>query len=64
MVKFANWLLECGSLGMLSRFEWRANVAKPGDHVTVYGFLAKDGSPYLSLQKIDLPTGKSLPGAP
>jgi hypothetical protein len=26
--------------------------------------LAKDGSPYMALQKIDLPNGKSLPGEP
>lgn len=62
--KIANWSLECGSLGMLSRFGWSPNVLKIGDHVTVRGFVAKDHSPYMSLQKIDLPNGKSLPGAP
>ena len=62
--KTANWMLECGSLGMLSRFGWTPNVVKKGDRVTVYGFVAKDGSPYMALQKIDLPNGKSLPGEP
>jgi Family of unknown function (DUF6152) len=62
--KVANWSLECGSLGMLSRFGWSPDVLKKGDHVTVHGFVAKDHSPYMSLQKIDLPNGKSLPGAP
>lgn len=62
--KTANWMLECGSLGMLTRFGWTPDVVKHGDKVTVHGFLAKDGSPYMALQKIDLPTGKSLPGEP
>ena len=62
--KTANWKLECGSLGMLSRFGWSPEVVKKGDRVTVYGFVAKDGSPYMALQKIDLPNGKSLPGEP
>lgn len=62
--KTANWMLECGSLGMLSRFGWSPDVVKKGDKVTVYGFIAKDGSPYMALQKIDLPNGKSLPGEP
>ena len=62
--KSANWMLECGSLGMLSRFGWSPDVVKKGDKVTVYGFVAKDGSAYMALQKIDLPNGKSLPGEP
>jgi Family of unknown function (DUF6152) len=62
--KTANWMLECGSLGMLSRFGWSPDVVKRGDKVTVHGFVAKDGSPYMALQKIDLPNGKSLPGEP
>jgi len=62
--KTAIWMLECGSLGMLSRFGWSPDAVKMGDKVTVYGFVAKDGSPYMALQKIDLPNGKSLPGEP
>jgi hypothetical protein len=62
--KTANWMLECGSLGMLSRFGWNPDTVKRGDKVTVHGFVAKDGSPYMALQVIDLPNGKSLPGEP
>lgn len=62
--KTTNWMLECGSLGMLSRFGWTPDIVKKGDKVTIYGFVAKDGSPYMALQKIDLPSGKSLPGEP
>ena len=62
--KVANWSLECGSLAMLSRFGWSATTVKRGDRVTVEGFAAKDHSSYMSLQRIELPNGKSLPGAP
>jgi len=62
--KTVNWMLECGSLGMLTRFGWSPDVVKYADKVTVHGFVAKDGSPYMALQKIDLSNGKSLPGEP
>src|SRR5215469_2967605 len=63
--KVANWKLEMGSLGMLTRFGgWTPNTVKPGDKVTVQGFRAKDGSPYMSLGKIELPNGQTLLGAP
>jgi hypothetical protein len=62
--KVANWTLECGSPLMLKRFGWSPDTVKRGDRVKVYGFRAKDGSPYMHLEKIDLPNGKSLPGFP
>lgn len=62
--KVANWKMECGSLAMLTRFGWTPDTVKKGDKVKVYAFIAKDGSPYLALQKIELPNGKSLPGEP
>jgi Family of unknown function (DUF6152) len=63
--KVANWKLEMGSLGMLTRFGgWSRDTVKRGDQVTVQGFRAKDGSAYMSLGKIWLPDGRSLLGAP
>jgi Family of unknown function (DUF6152) len=63
--KVANWKLEMGSLGMLTRFGgWTPTTVKRGDHVIVQGFRAKDGSPYMSLGKIILPDGRTLLGAP
>jgi hypothetical protein len=63
--KVANWKLELGSLGMLTRFGgWSRNTVRRGDQVTVQGFRAKDGSPYMSLGKIVLPNGQTLRGAP
>jgi len=60
----ADWKLELGSLGMLSRFGWSRNTVKRGDQVTAEGFRAKDGSAYLSLVSIDLPNGQSMRGSP
>jgi hypothetical protein len=63
--KVANWKLEMGSLRMLTRFGgWSPKTLKRGDHVTVQGFRAKDGSPYMKLGRIVLPNGQSLEGAP
>lgn len=63
--KVANWKLELGSLGMLTKYGgWTETTVKPGDHVTVQGFKAKDGSPYMSLGRIWLPNGQSLEGKP
>jgi len=63
--KLVNWKLELGSLGMLTRYGgWNPKTVKPGDIVTVQGFRAKDGSPYMSLGRIWLPNGQSLEGKP
>jgi hypothetical protein len=62
--KVANWALELGSLGMLSRFGWNRNTVKRGDRVTAEGFRAKDGSAYMCLVSIDLPNGQSMRGSP
>lgn len=63
--KVNNWRLELGSLGMLTRYGgWTGHTVKRGDKVTVQGFLAKDGSPYMSLGRIWLPNGQSLEGKP
>ena len=63
--KVANWKLELGSLGMLTKYGgWTESTVKKGDHVTVQGFVAKDGSPYMSVGRIWLPDGRSLEGKP
>ena len=55
--KVANWKMELGSLGMLTKYGgWTETTVKKGDHVTVQGFVAKDGSPYFSLGRIWLPS--------
>jgi uncharacterized protein DUF6152 len=62
--KVANWVLELGSPTMLGRHGWSPDSVKRGDRVTVFGFRAKDGSAYMSVGRIELADGKSLPGAP
>lgn len=63
--KVANWRLELGSLGMLTRYGgWGPDTVKRGDKITVQGFWAKDGSHYLSVGRIWLPNGKTLEGKP
>ena len=63
--KKANWKLELGSPGMLSKYGgWTSTTVKRGDRIRVQGFLAKDGSAYLSAGRIWLPDGRSLEGKP
>jgi hypothetical protein len=62
--KVVKWLLECGSPLMLTRFGWTKTSVKPGDQVKVFGFRAKDGSPYMHMERIELPNGKALVGFP
>ena len=63
--KVVNWKLELGSLGMLTRFGgWSRDTVKRGEHITVDGYRAKDGSPYMSLTLVTLSNGKVLSAAP
>jgi len=63
--KLRNWKLELGSLAMLTRFGgWSRDILKRGDHVTVDGYRAKDGSPYMSLTLVTLSDGRVLSAAP
>lgn len=62
--KVESWALECGSPLMLSRFGWTRTTVKAGDRVKIFGFRAKDGTPYMHLERIELPNGKALAGFP
>jgi hypothetical protein len=63
--KVRNWRLELGSIYMLSKYAgWTDSTVKRGDHITVQGFLAKDGSAYMSVGRVWLPDGRSLEGKP
>ncbi len=59
-----NWALECGSPLMLVRVGWTKKSVKAGDHVKIYGFRAKDGSPYMHLERLEIPGGQALVGFP
>jgi hypothetical protein len=56
----ANWGCESGPPGMLTRNGWRKNSLKPGDHVTVSGFRAKDGTNNMGARAITLPDGRKV----
>lgn len=54
------WAAELGTLGVLSRLNWRRDTVKPGDQITVYGNPARDGRLLMRLLKVVLPNGQEL----
>jgi len=54
-----NWAIEMGNVTALIRLGWTRNALKPGDVVTVDGFLARDGSK-LANAKTVLFNGKKM----
>jgi hypothetical protein len=69
--KVSSWKFEMGSPGGLLRRGWRQGELKNGDHVTVDGYRAKNGSNFANARTITLPDGRKLfggfqttPGAP
>jgi len=54
------WTAELGSLGMLSRANWRKDTVKPGDQITVFGNRARDGRMVMRLDKAALASGQEL----
>jgi hypothetical protein len=55
-----NWFAEGNSPNIMSRIGWTRNQFKPGDKITAWGFLRKDGGAGLRLMKVVLPDGKEL----
>ena len=55
-----NWFAEGNSPNIMARIGWTRNQFKPGDKITAWGFLRKDGGPGLRLMKVVLPDGKEL----
>ena len=69
--KLANWRFEMGSPSGLIHRGWKKLELKKGDHVTVEGFGAKDGSNVANAATVTMPDGRRLfggfqstPGAP
>ena len=52
-----NWNLELASPNVLSRNGWSRNALKAGDHVTVEGSLARDGSKMANARLVTLADG-------
>ena len=55
-----HWSIEGGAPSTLYRAGWRKDSAKVGDVVTVDGFLARDGSKLINMQRALLADGRSL----
>ena len=58
--KVTNWELELGSPNGLMRRGWTRNSLKPGDTVTVEGYLAKDGSKLANARNVTLGDGSKI----
>ena len=54
------WSVETASVGMLARAGWRRDSVKPGDEITVIGNRAKDGRPFLHLNKLIFANGQEM----
>src|SRR5438132_218919 len=54
------WQCEGGPPNMLTRNGWSKDSLKPGDQVTIEGWLAKDGSKTCNARSVKLPGGKSV----
>ena len=54
------WSVEMASVGMLARAGWRRDTVKPGDEITVIGNRAKDGRPFLHLNKLVFANGQEM----
>ena len=55
-----NWDLELGSPNGLMRRGWTRNSLKPGDAVTVEGYVAKDGSKLANARNVTLGDGRKI----
>ena len=59
--KVVNWKFEGYPPNVLSRTGWtRDKTIKIGDTITMFGFLARDGSPFAHLREVTLADGKRL----
>lgn len=61
--KVTNWNFELGAIPVLLKQGWKRDSLKPGDQVTVEGYLAKDGSKSMAnARKVTLPDGRRVFG--
>ena len=58
--KVVNYAIEGGPPNILFRAGWRKDTLKPGDTITVEGFMAKDGSNHVNGRNVTLSDGKRI----
>ena len=54
------WQCEGGPPNTLTRSGWSRDSLKPGDQITIEGFLAKDGSKTCNARLVKLPDGRTV----
>jgi hypothetical protein len=61
--KVTNWNFELGAIPVLLKQGWRKDSLKPGDTITVEGFLAKDGTKSMAnARRVTLSDGRRVFG--
>ena len=60
--KVINWNFELGAIPVLLKQGWRKDSLKEGDHVSVVGNIAKDGSHSANARNVTLPDGRRVFG--
>jgi len=60
--RIARWALETGSPGALMLRGWTRNTVKPGDHIKVYGYQARDKSSLAAARSVLLKDGRKFFG--
>ncbi len=60
--KVTQWNFELGAIPVLLKQGWRKDSLKAGDHVTVEGSRAKDGSTTANARTVKLPDGRRVFG--
>jgi hypothetical protein len=58
--KVVNWSCETAPPNGLYRQGWRKDSLKPGDEVTIEGFLAKDGTPTVNARSVTTAGGRRM----
>lgn len=58
--KVVNWSCETAPPNGLYRQGWRKDSLKPGDEVTIEGFLAKDGTPTMNARSVTTVDGRRM----
>ena len=58
--KTTNWEFELGSPNGLMRRGWTRNSLKPGDTISVEGYMAKDGSKLANARNVVLGDGRKV----
>ena len=56
------WSVQAGAPSFLYRNGWRKDSVKPGDELTISGYMAKDGSHNAFGQQVRLPDGRRVLG--